>query len=146
MNKPGIVKKWEKEALAQGCRGALQLALRKLANWDITDEQGIVIADDIVHPGLRESLRHHLDLLASEPGKQDFHPGSEGKVQNLIHPSLYPYIEEVSVMRPGYHPRAADCIQEGDFQPWDRFSSCIVNHKETSRYQWLPAEVDIDAD
>ena len=145
MKNPAIVKKWEQEALAQGCRGALQLALRKLATWDITDEEGIVIADDIVPPALQKSLCHHLDVLASEPGKQDFHPGSDGMVQNLIHPSLYPFIEGISALRPSHLPHAADGVP-GEFQEWDRFSRCVVEHEETSRYQWLPAEVDVDAD
>ncbi|KAF9062786.1 hypothetical protein BDP27DRAFT_1406090 [Rhodocollybia butyracea] len=52
---------------------------------------GIFISDDLVPPALHQELMRQLDTLAAkEP--QDFHPGSSGKVQDLIDPSLYPYI------------------------------------------------------
>ncbi|KAF9062787.1 hypothetical protein BDP27DRAFT_1427550 [Rhodocollybia butyracea] len=52
---------------------------------------GIIVSDDLVPPALHQEVRRQLDALAAkEP--QDFHPGSFGKVQDLIDPSLYPYI------------------------------------------------------
>lgn len=45
---------------------------------------------DVVPQELKESLSRGLDRIADAKEK-DFHPGSEGLVQDLIHPSLYPF-------------------------------------------------------
>eukprot|EP01127_Copromyxa_protea_P001565 TRINITY_DN1152_c1_g1_i7.p1 TRINITY_DN1152_c1_g1~~TRINITY_DN1152_c1_g1_i7.p1 ORF type:complete len:470 (-),score=101.75 TRINITY_DN1152_c1_g1_i7:242-1651(-) len=60
--------------------------------------RGIVYADGIVPDTLRESLEKNLDKIATLEEK-DFHPGSEGMVQDLIHPSMYPYVRGVSMIR-----------------------------------------------
>jgi hypothetical protein len=41
---------------------------------------------------LQKSIETQLDAIANLPEK-DFHPGSNNMVQDLIHPSLYPYIQ-----------------------------------------------------
>lgn len=56
----------------------------------------------------------------------DYHPYSEGKVQDILHPSLYP-------LRLSKVPKLE---QQTDF--WNR-------PYENSKYQWLPSEVSVDA-
>lgn len=58
---------------------------------DTHTHRGILYVDDLVPESLRESLSNHLDILA-ELEVKDFHPGADGKVQDLIHPSLFPYV------------------------------------------------------
>ncbi|RKO94161.1 hypothetical protein BDK51DRAFT_43006 [Blyttiomyces helicus] len=48
--------------------------------------------DGAVPPAVRDLLAWYLDAIAARE-VQDFHPGSEGKVQDLIHPSLDPLVE-----------------------------------------------------
>ncbi len=43
--------------------------------------------------GLQDELRSGLAPLLSTPEeKKDWHPGSDGKVLNLVHPSLFPLV------------------------------------------------------
>ncbi|KAK7693628.1 hypothetical protein QCA50_003197 [Cerrena zonata] len=47
-------------------------------------------------------LRHLMNLPAVEP--KDFHPETGRKVQDLIHPSLYPYTVGITEILPGVEP------------------------------------------
>jgi hypothetical protein len=42
-------------------------------------------------------LERELDAIANLPEK-DFHPNTEEKVQDLIHPSMFPYIHKKSLV------------------------------------------------
>ncbi|KAG6552151.1 hypothetical protein Mapa_006253 [Marchantia paleacea] len=94
---------------------------------------GVWAVDKVVPPKLRELLESRLDAIASLP-KKDFHPGTNDQVQDLIHPSLFPYIEGVSkVSCP-----AADLPKKIEASYWSR-------QYEDSTYQWLPAEFFVDS-
>lgn len=56
-------------------------------------------SDDIIPPNVRSVIKQRLDHIASLPDK-DWHPGSDQKVLDLIHPSLYCYVEGVSPLYP----------------------------------------------
>ncbi|CAJ1414954.1 unnamed protein product [Effrenium voratum] len=82
----------------------------------------------------------------------DYHPGSEGVVRDIVHPSLYPYVKGASghgdlsdVTAPhltaergkgGYAGGKGGHSPVTDF--WGR-------PYEASGYQWLPSEVSVDA-
>ncbi|KAL7751174.1 hypothetical protein RI367_003379 [Sorochytrium milnesiophthora] len=77
---------------------------------------------------LRQVLLDETARLTEET--IDYHPGSCGKVLNLVDPSFYPYVHGVShVLRP-YDPEVQRKIQ----------SQVYVE----SVYQWLPTEFDVD--
>ncbi|KAJ3755634.1 hypothetical protein EV360DRAFT_85726 [Lentinula raphanica] len=61
---------------------------------------GVFVSDGLVPDSVHQELVHELDALAANEPK-DFHPHSFGKVQDLIHPSLYPYVAGVSSVLPG---------------------------------------------
>ena len=65
---------------------------------DIVSDKCITHKDKVIPEELRLSLEKNLDALANKPNP-DFHPGSDGQVQDLIHPSLFPYIKGVSSYR-----------------------------------------------
>lgn len=96
---------------------------------------GVAYADGLVDPALRDRLRADVQrLIDSEP--VDYHPGSGTKVRDLVHPSLYPYIE-------GRSPRPASLPKSAAESPtYDRFGRQF----EGSRYQWLPTPFQISAD
>ncbi|BBN14876.1 hypothetical protein MPTK1_6g15240 [Marchantia polymorpha subsp. ruderalis] len=95
---------------------------------------GVWAVDGVVPRGLRELLESRLDAIAGR-AKKDFHPGTNDQVQDLIHPSLFPYIEGVSqVACP-----EADLPAKVEASYWSR-------QYEDSTYQWLPAEFHVDAD
>ncbi|RKO92298.1 hypothetical protein BDK51DRAFT_34147 [Blyttiomyces helicus] len=79
--------------------------------------------DGAVPAAVRDFLAWHLDSIAAR-NDRDFHPGSEGKVQDLIHPSLHPLALGVTPLVSGtLADKASDNV----------------------KYTWLPAEVQVDA-
>lgn len=93
---------------------------------------GVAFADGLVEPALVERLRADVKRLVElEP--VDYHPGSGTKVRDLVHPSLYPYIEGRSALQ---NPVAA-----GERPAHDRFGRPF----EGSRYQWLPTPFAVSA-
>ncbi|KIM87750.1 hypothetical protein PILCRDRAFT_260026 [Piloderma croceum F 1598] len=64
----------------------------------------------------------------------DFHPGSEGNVQNLIHPSLYPYVAGVTPLE---DPSRMPTLRDG------KFSTTMHSYRNThtleSKYSWMPS-------
>lgn len=75
-------------------------------------------------------------ICEQEPA--DYHPGSGGVVRDIVHPSLYCYVSGVSRVHPWMpwkSPFAKPAVTANkDF--WGRAL-------ESSRYQWLPAEVQV---
>jgi len=94
---------------------------------------GIAFADGLVDAALVQRLRADVKRLCDlEP--VDYHPGSGTKVRDLVHPSLFPYIEGRSVLQNPAAPREAKAL--------DRFGRTY----EASRYQWLPTPFQVAAD
>ena len=86
---------------------------------------GVAFADGLVDAELVARLRADVErLIEMEP--VDYHPGSGTKVRDLVHPSLFPYIEGRSVL---LHP-----AKQRETPSYDRFGRPF----ESSRYQWLP--------
>lgn len=84
---------------------------------------GAVYCDRLFPQPLSRSLETHLDALLHEM-PLDLHPGSEGQVVDLIHPSLFPYISGLT--------------QVSDEEA---FSECESIEGD---YCWLPSEFDVD--
>lgn len=110
---------------------------------DLRDRIGVYISDGIVPPSLHQELVAELDSLAAlEP--KDFHPGTYGKVQDLVHPSLYPYIAKKTPI----HPSAtAPPIYKG------RFITSVITQNEyegsidhSSAYAWIPSIFTVSDD
>ena len=99
-----------------------------------TTPDGVASADGLVSAGLTQRLTTLFDRLCDAP--VDYHPGSGTAVRDLVHPSLYSYVHEVSPLGPGVVPPALDGHPSVD--RWGR-------PFEGSRFAWLPTEVDVDA-
>ncbi|KAJ8515478.1 hypothetical protein ONZ45_g7083 [Pleurotus djamor] len=114
-----------------------QIALRP---HNPRDTVGIFVSDGLVPPSLHQELVRELDNLAAiEP--KDFHPGTLGKVQDLIHPSLYPYIATVSPVKPGTRlPR----FESGKFGTSVSFYQESIDH--SSKYAWVPSIFTVSED
>ncbi len=94
---------------------------------------GVAFGDGLVAADLVSRLRADVKrLLAEEP--VDYHPGSGTKVRDLVHPSLYPYVDGRSVKK-GKVPKTKA-------PAYDRFGRPY----ESSRYQWLPTPFAIGKD
>jgi Protein of unknown function (DUF4246) len=121
----------------------------------------VVKADGLISDALKAELRAAVQpLLDAEP--KDWHPRSDDKVLNLVHPSLYPLVY-------GKTPVLAECGTVGlenclascgkgtpgkegqevkiqGFQTWDWLRYKPRSPLWSQRFQWLPAEVKFIGD
>jgi len=82
------------------------------------------------------------ELKASEPA--DYHPGSNDIVRDLVHPSLYPFINGVSSVYPELSPGELKVVEEA-MSTSEAKRDMWSRPYEESKFQWLPAEVSVSA-
>ncbi|KAG5637121.1 hypothetical protein H0H81_005714 [Sphagnurus paluster] len=110
----------------------------------------VVKSDTAISPLLRDALKAAVAPLENiPPENQDWHPGSDDKVLDLVHPSLFPLIfGRTRTLRDeiiGLH----NCIERcGDGEvlvsPTSKRSGKVNRDAGVSVcYQWLPCDVDI---
>ncbi|MGW7098777.1 DUF4246 domain-containing protein [Streptomyces sp. NPDC054838] len=143
MNDAGIVARWTQEAVAQGLTEAqVRYVLAELRHYaglrdagtgiEVSAVDGVWQSDTLVDDELRSRLREAVRVLEQVPeAEQDWHPGSDGQVLDLVHPSLFCLVREVS----GAPERAWQ-------NPADRYSK----YEFSEKFQWLPTDVDISDD
>jgi hypothetical protein len=123
--------------------------------------EGVYQGDDLIPADLRETLIVETDRLRRQ--NHDWHPGSNNQVLDLVHPSMYPYLINVSVRSPPKPAASAEeslskmgwsdkelldaatvhslcrgkplCVHIGD----DRNDYDVAPSVESTRFQWLPA-------
>ena len=100
--------------------------------------ENVAWSDTILSKKLLKEMNSEIDKICqNEPA--DYHPGSGKVVRDIVHPSLYPYIKNFSLVEESsvssYKPTQTEeeCF-EVDF--WGR-------SYEDSIYQWLPAEYHV---
>ncbi|KAF6763669.1 hypothetical protein DFP72DRAFT_873115 [Ephemerocybe angulata] len=108
-------------------------------------------SDSAVPEETRLALLEAVRPLEEVPDSQkDWHPGSNGTVLDLVHPSLFPLVYGVSKVLPlgANITTLEDCIKrcgEGEaFMP--EFEGESVYPTVSAKLQWLPCEVDISGD
>ncbi|KAL8942147.1 MAG: hypothetical protein Q9216_001832 [Gyalolechia sp. 2 TL-2023] len=99
-----------------------------------------IVGEDI-RKGLEETVRPLEDISADD---QDWHPGSNGQVLDLIHPSIYPLVYGQSKILEFQTCNADDCtswIGNGiTLRPPDLAAG--LEGEWSKRFQWLPTEFD----
>jgi hypothetical protein len=151
---PAIAERWAAEFRAAGADeravSYVMAELRWLAEQPIHAEPGEVDgtwqSDALVPPALKADLQRLVRPLENAPVK-DFHPGSDGRVLDLVHPSLFPLIFGVSRAVPGGYADWRAAMGGGEVVPRPP-----LEHKRGDRqrdvsrdYQWLPSEFDVDS-
>ncbi|MHA4816837.1 DUF4246 domain-containing protein [Streptomyces aculeolatus] len=143
MNDSGIVARWTEEAVAQGLTEAqVRYVLAELAHYaalrdagtgiEVSAVDGVWQSDTLVDDALRSRLREAVRVLEEVPAAElDWHPGSDGQVLDLVHPSLFCLVREAS----GGPERAWE-------NPTDRWSK----YEFSEKFQWLPTDVDVSGD
>ena len=143
MNDAGIAARWTEEAIAQGLTEAqVQYVLAELAHYaSLRDERtgievsvvdGVWQSDTLVDDELRSRLRDAVQVLEQVPeAERDWHPGSDGQVLDLVHPSLFCLVRDVS----GAHESA-----------WRISTDRYSKYEFSEKFQWLPTDVDVSAD
>ncbi|MET9950105.1 DUF4246 domain-containing protein [Streptomyces sp. NPDC006339] len=142
-NDAEIVARWTKEAVEQGLTEAqIRYVLAELAHYaalrdertgvEVSGVDGVWQSDTLIDEALRSRLREAVRVLEDVPeAEKDWHPGSDGQVLDLVHPSLFCLVKDVSGA-PEWAWR----------NPTDRYSS----YEFSERFQWLPTDVDVSDD
>ncbi|MET7530374.1 DUF4246 domain-containing protein [Streptomyces goshikiensis] len=142
-NDGDVVARWTREALAQGLTEAqVRYVLAELAHYaalrdgrtgvEVSAVDGVWQSDALVDDKLRSRLCEAVRVLEQVPeAEKDWHPGSDGQVLDLVHPSLFCLVNEVS----GGPERAW-------LNPTDRYS----RYEFSEKFQWLPTDVDVSDD
>ncbi|WP_336111284.1 DUF4246 domain-containing protein [Streptomyces sp. PTD9-10] len=143
MNDADIVARWTKEAVAQGLTEAqVRYVLAELVHYaalrdgrtgvEVSAVDGVWQSDTLVDDRLRSRLREAVRVLEQVPEEEhDWHPGSDGQVLDLVHPSLFCLVREAS----GAPERAWR-------NPTDHYS----RYEFSEKFQWLPTDVDVSDD
>ncbi|MEU0087006.1 DUF4246 domain-containing protein [Streptomyces sp. NPDC006274] len=143
MNDAGIVARWTQEALAQGLTEAqVRYVLAELRHYaglrdgrtgaEVSAVDGVWQSDTLVDDKLGTRLREAVRVLEQVPEAElDWHPGSDGQVLDLVHPSLFCLVREVS----GAPERA-----------WQNPTNHYSKYEFSERFQWLPTDVDVSDD
>ncbi|CAL9557793.1 hypothetical protein SUDANB37_04590 [Streptomyces sp. enrichment culture] len=143
MRDADIVARWTREALDQGLTEAqVRYVLAELAHYaalrddrtgaEVSGVDGVWQSDSLIDDGLRSRLREAVRVLEEVPEEEkDWHPGSDGQVLDLVHPSLFCLVREVS----GAPERA-----------WRNPTNPYSKHEFSERFQWLPTDVDVSDD
>ena len=128
---PVIGAKWKEEALAADGTNAggddLVDISPKMVDWCIEELKykadvfrkfdcvetldGIWKSDTVIPEALRTELMKAVFPLEDVPEKdKDWHPGSHGKVLDLVHPSIYPLVYGQSKILPSETCGVEDCL------------------------------------
>ena len=119
---------------------------------------GDVVKSDVAIPvSLKEDLKRAVSPLEDVPPmEKDWHPWSNDRVLDLVHPSLFPLMYGRSRILPNALVSIEDCIEkcgDGEVIPIPPEEDTFLGHNGRStknpfskRFQWLPCEVDISGD
>ncbi len=62
-------------------------------DFNVDNHNTVVKGDSLVADELRQGLKAALEKLRAEQGHApDWHPKSDDLVQDLVHPSMYPFV------------------------------------------------------
>ena len=99
--------------------------------------ESVAWSDKILPPRLLEKFNDELDQFCrQEPA--DYHPGSGTVVRDIVHPSLYCYVDGVSRLKSSQDIELANSLanREDSVDVWGR-------PYEQSMFQWLPSEFNV---
>ena len=108
---------------------------------------GVWKSDTIVSSSLQESLRGAIARLEDLPAKDlDWHPGSHSKILDIVHPSMYSLVYGVSrvLMDSSLKCGVNGCLSwvgQGSTTSRNPYSQPHTGAGYSSRYQWLPSEI-----
>ncbi|MFE0416351.1 DUF4246 domain-containing protein [Streptomyces tendae] len=142
MHDADVVARWTKEAVDQGLTEAqIRYVLAELVHYaalrdartgvEVSAVDGVWQSDTLVDGELTSRLREAVRVLEEVPdAAKDWHPGSDGQVLDLVHPSLFCLVRGVS---------------GGPERAWLR-QNFIADYEFSERFQWLPTDVEVGDD
>ncbi|KAK2007608.1 hypothetical protein LZ32DRAFT_632174 [Colletotrichum eremochloae] len=111
----------------------------------------VIKADNIIPLEVKEKLKKGVAALEDvQEHEKDWHPGSDGKVLDLVHPSLCPLVYGVSRIVPDKRISLEDSLNAcgtGQTIPVPEKKPADPSSREglfSYKFQWLPCEIDIE--
>jgi len=98
--------------------------------------EGVSFETNAVSEDLTKRLSSLIDQLKAAIAA-DYHPGTQDVVRDIVHPSLFPYVEGMS--------KTTDMTDVAPKEAGDEAMWTMGRPYESSKYQWLPAEVVVSA-
>ncbi|KAL8993369.1 MAG: hypothetical protein Q9169_006402 [Polycauliona sp. 2 TL-2023] len=165
----GIVKKWRVEVLdsdglddvpeSAPANTAMEVSAR-MFDWVIAEVRykadifkqyhyiealdGVWKSDTAISDKLRKALEQAVRPLEDVPeNEKDWHPGSDGQVLDLVHPSIYPLVYGQSQILANETCSVHDCtswIGQGAALNAPGDDKHFDGSEWSKRFQWLPAE------
>ncbi|KAJ5937910.1 hypothetical protein N7454_004252 [Penicillium verhagenii] len=118
-------------------------------------DKGVVKSDTAVPEELRKALADAVAPLEDVPDDQkDYHPGSDQKVIDLVHPSLFPLIYGHTRILRNELVTLENCIGttgQGELLPAfsessdERWMPGVERDFYSRKFQWLPCNVELSA-
>jgi hypothetical protein len=126
----------------------------------------VVKSDAMVSAEFKKALQDAVKIFQDKIPERlkDWHPGSDEKVWDLVHPSLFPLVYgRTRVLSNGEMTSLEDCIERcgqgeiAQIPPEEqtaedgerRYSWQTISHPKkpfSARFQWLPCEIDISGE
>ncbi|KAJ5504886.1 hypothetical protein N7463_007760 [Penicillium fimorum] len=117
---------------------------------------GVIKSDTAVSKDIQQALKEAVKPLEDMPEK-DYHPGSDGKMVDLVHPSLFPVINGQTRVLPDRVIDLDGCLGsmgQGDIIPIPSSKDCVLDSQEyynhqfmfsdfSNKFQWLPCDVEL---
>ena len=121
-------------------RDRIEIENFKQSILDGDEVENLAWSDNIIPKDTLDALNEQIDSMCAAES-EDFHPGSGTVVRDIVHPSLYCFVNGVSTVSlsplSNYSPELVEKQREADTDFWGRIY-------EDSEYQWLPAEFAVD--
>ncbi|MFE3190538.1 DUF4246 domain-containing protein [Nocardia sp. NPDC059240] len=143
MHDAEIAARWAAEAAAQGLtEEQIRYVMAELAYYaglrdartgiEVSAVDGVWQSDILIDDELKDRLREAVRVLEEVPAAElDWHPGSDGQVLDLVHPSLFCLVRGVSPV---------------DDAAWPSLAKDYERYAYSEKFQWLPTDVEVGDD
>ncbi|KAJ6256006.1 hypothetical protein Dda_9300 [Drechslerella dactyloides] len=169
MRDPQITEKWKAEMKAQlnftdnmfdWCLEELKDKAEQLEdeNFLVALDGDVCKSDTMISEEIRRKINDAVQELEDIPEKlKDWHPGSDGLVLDIVHPSLFPLVYSVSRILKDRTINIENCIENagtgvaweanGGDAPMEKLKGRLrVPNAWSKRFQWLPADISLHRD
>ncbi|CAF2713941.1 unnamed protein product [Rotaria sp. Silwood2] len=165
-----IRNKWKQEAVEQSNLTEKQIDyvlaeleyydLRRDGSMEMSTVDGVWQSDELIPIDMKESLIACVKNLENIPeSEQDWHPGTNKQILDLVHPSLFCFVNQITRIINDKNriinvDNALEHIGDGQIIDINEEESSLTNKRrktfidytESTTYQWLPAEFNISKD
>ncbi|KAM5540589.1 hypothetical protein V8D89_005620 [Ganoderma adspersum] len=156
LNNENVKKQWPREEITKRQLNYLFDELRYLATQRMSETgiqstaiPAVFQSFSLISSKLRDQLREVVSLLENVPPEQlDWHPGSNGQVLDLVHPSLYCYHIGHSLSRglPIGSDTPLQILSDIEYSSQYRHLNHRVRDMCSEQHQWLPTDFDVSPD